>query len=446
MGLLLWMFVFGLVNLSMGFALAVYFGYGPPTLRDAWWALGDSPPRSRPAGVAVVEPENPRAELTPSQLADMLDEGPLDHLRVEPLTEPYDDDVAELLSPSIPEAWDLNEKFVETSILKLNIAMMRSGARATEIDTRLRAAKGRLDAGTVQRCLDELMTDCEIYLTEQRDAAEQLHNRIGELGELAALGEEIEMANLDQAAQIETTLSNLRHMDFQSDLEAAGARLLTEIHRLRVARHRLRDSQEVAFLTIARYENRLDKIEPQLFNDTLTKLRNRIGLESLLYEWWQQGRHQSRSMCAALFDLDRFGSVNEQYGSLVGDRILVQTSQILKATIAEADLAARYAGQRFFLMTLDVGPRAATKTVELVRQSIARTTFRHGEAGIQLTACAALTEVTPADTPETVFQRLEQTLQQAKQSGPNRSFFHNGRTAEPIEAPNLGAEFREIDV
>ena len=87
------------------------------------------------------------------------------------------------------------------------------------------------------------------------------------------------MGNLEQSAQVETTLNNLEYMDFSGDPEEGNQRLLEEIKNLRMARHRLRDKQEAAFLAIARCENRIDKIEKQLFIDPLTKLRNRIGLE-----------------------------------------------------------------------------------------------------------------------------------------------------------------------
>lgn len=448
MGVWVWVILCGLVNLSLGFGLAMYFGYGPPTVGDAWRALSDVGWGGSAADASRPQPANARPVplVAPENLGEMLDSGSEDHLSIEPFIEPYDNDLAELLAPPSPEAWDLNEKFVETSVLKLNIAMMKSGARATEIDTRLRQARGHLDAGTLQRCLDELVTDCEIYLAEQREAAQQLHERIGELGELAALAEEIEMANMEQAAQIETTLSNLRHMDLQSDLEGAATRLLGEIHRLRVARHKLRDSQEIAFLTIARYENRLEKIERQLFNDALTRMRNRVGLEVTLHEWWRQGRPRNRSLCAALWDLDAFGRINEQHGSRVGDRILMHTAELIQGLVGEADLPARYAGQRFFVMLVDTGPRGATKTVELIRQSLARVTFRHQGREIRVTACGALAEVESGEAPEQLFARLEEALRAAKQAGPNRTFFHNGRRPEPIEAPNLGAEYREVDL
>jgi diguanylate cyclase (GGDEF)-like protein len=190
----------------------------------------------------------------------------------------------------------------------------------------------------------------------------------------------------------------------------------------------------------------LDKIEKQLFNDPLTKLRNRIGLETTLWQWWQEGRHQSRSMTAALVDLDGFDWVNRRHGSLAGDRILYQLAQVLRKHTGEADLVGRFAGERFLILIVDVGPRAATKNVEFVRQSIERITFLYGEEEIRVTAGGGITEVAPDDTHETLFARMEQALAQAKQAGPNRSCFHNGEEVELVESPSLGAEYVEIPI
>jgi diguanylate cyclase len=235
-------------------------------------------------------------------------------------------------------------------------------------------------------------------------------------------------------------------MDFQSDPEAANARLLEELKHLRLARHALRDSQEAAFLAVARYEARLDKIEKRLFNDPLTKLRNRIGLETTLEVWWQEGRHRSRPMSAVLWDLDDFGLVNELHGPLIAERILHQVAQQVHRRLGEADLAARYSGQRLFAAMVDVGPRVATRNAEMIRQAIQRITFLHGEEKIRVTVRGGITEVKPDDTPPALFKRIEEALAAAKRAGPNGAFFHDGRKAEPVQSPNLGAEPVEIDV
>ncbi|MCS7303605.1 MAG: diguanylate cyclase [Thermoguttaceae bacterium] len=427
------------LNLAVGYAAAVLLGFGPPTLRDAWTALVFSR-----WGRVGKEDSLWLRKAAAQPIEALLDGFETDITELQPDVEPYDEDLAELLQPDQPEYWDLNEKYVETSILKLNIAMIKSGLRTQEIDMRLRAVAGRTDLETIRRSLEELKEDCQRYLEQQREAAERFAARISELGELRSLGEEIELANLEQAAQLETTLSNLQHMDFESDLEAANRRLLSEIHNLRVARHWLRDMQEAAFLAVARYEGRLENIERQLWHDPLTRLRSRIGLEVALAEWWKQSRHQTRQISGLLLDLDGFGKVNEKYGSLIGDRVLVHVADWIKKNSSPADLVGRFAGECFLVMMPDVGPRAAIKHAELLRQTLEKMTFRTGEESFRLTLTGAVVEVRPEDSDEQVLRRLQETLREAKRTGRNRIFFHNGRQAEPVEAPNLGAQECEI--
>ncbi|MHB8901320.1 MAG: GGDEF domain-containing protein, partial [Thermoguttaceae bacterium] len=319
----------------------------------------------------------------------------------------------------------------------------------TEIDTLLRSVRGKSDRQTIQDCWTRLKEDCESYLAEQSEASERFASRVGELGDLAGLGEEIEFANMNQASQIETTVSNLVHMDFETDLEAANIRLLAEIANLRVARHKLRDDQEVAFLTIARFEDRIDKVEQKLYRDSLTGVRNRIGLEASLHEWWKQRRHESRPISAILFDLDGFGLCNEQHGCLVGDRVLYQVAQLIGRQLGPSDMVGRFAGQRFLVMTVDSGPRAAIKTAETLRQRIAETVFVHGEERFRLTASGAISEVSPEDEsyPE-VLGRLDRCIAAAKKQGCNCVFEckRSGLESEPrlVEAPNFGIEEQEI--
>jgi len=428
--------IFGVLNVCLGYAVAVQLGYGPPRLWGGAW-MGPA----REWAVEAPEPEEPSSEQF---MAAMLDDGDEEGTFGEPYIEPYDDDVADLLDPDNPEAWYLNEKYIETSILKLNVAMMKSGAKATEIDTRLRSVRGHTDLETIRWAVEELKEDCRVYLAQQGEASEKFHNRIDELGELASLGEEIEMANLEQSAQIETTINNLGFMDLESDPEAANTRLLEEINNLRMARHRLRDSHETAFLTVARYEGRLKDIEPQLFNDPVTGLRNRTGLETALAAWFEQKRHHSRQMSAALFDIDAFGHVNEVYGSLIGDRILHHLARVIEESADKSDLVGRFAGQQFLRMLVDVGPRAAIKSAETLRQTIERVTFRSGAAEIRVTVGCAITEVKPEDTEREVFQRLGAALKAAKRAGPNRCCVFDRREPEPVESPNFGAEYQEF--
>lgn len=440
-------FIVGILNLCLGYALAVRWGWG--------LGVGQGLKARRHSDTDMeneieIQVDELLDEFAETSLEDLLDNDADDDMDTEAFDEAYDDDVAALSSPDGPDAWNLDEKYVETSILKLNIATMKSGARATEIDTKLRAIRGNSDRDTIQSCLAELTLDCETYLEELAEMAERFSERIGELGELSALGEEIELANLEHSAQIETTISNLKMMDFGSDLEAANERLLEEIKNLRVARHKLSGNQDVAFVTVARYEDRMGTVEQQLYNDPLTGLRNRIGFETALWEWWRQRRHHSRPMSAALFDIDGLGMVNEQYGSLLGDQIIQQVGRFIERFVGSGDLVGRYSGQQFVVVQVDAGPRAALKNFEIIRQSIQKTTYLQDDLSIQVTLTGGITEVVQDDTDVGLLERLEETLKAARSSGSNQSFIFdpNEMDAEPklVESPNFGVDPVDVEL
>ncbi len=450
------------LNLCLGFVVAIRLGYGPPSVVAAWqtW-LGQEHVASNlsaaSAGGALLDGDMSQLNISDEDLGNLLDEDPEDDI----LTDTMQDEesgasesagkssseevgVEAMFDPNAPENWDLDEKFVETSVLKLNIAMMKSGARAMDIDSRLRASGGTPDLETIRTCAGLLKEDCESYLHEQEEATEKMRDRLEEFGELKSLGEDIELGNMEQAAQIETTLSNLAHMDLESDLEAAGLRLLEELSNLREARHKLRDGQDVAFVKIAQSENRMDKIHKVLFNDRLTGVRSRVGLEATIFEWWQTGKQKSRPMSAALFDMDNFGDVNSEHGPSIGDKALCEIAQLMDDQIGSGDLLGRHAGQRFMLITLDKGPRASIKGTEFLRQSVERTVFESDGMEFNLTMCGGYTEIKPEDTPETFLQRLQTSLLKAKAEGPNQAFFHDGRGPEIVQSPNLRAEDRKV--
>ena len=471
--MLYYLVVIGIINLGLGYALAVHLGHGPPSLYAAWLVL-DSFSNSdvaRPAVVAAdvtanttigkdvapapepplpavaietASPEPAPVEEPISHVA-MLDDSDAEEVFAQPAFEAYDDDAVELLRRDRSEAWETNAKYVETSIQNLNVAMMKSGVRAIELDNRLRACKGRTDAATIEDCLAQLKEDCQTYLDELNDATARFQGRIGESNELGKLGSASEMSSLDQAAQIETTLSNLDNMDFHSDLEAANSRLSDELEHLRVARHAWRDSQEAAFLGFARIENSIGAIEKQLHNDATTGLPNRIGLEFALDAWWREGRHQQQSIAALLLDFDGLGKLNRSHGALVGDAILYQVARHLRTTVDAAGLVGHTGGGSFLVVVPDCDPRAACATAELLRQSIEQIRFKQGENTLRITASVGVT-VVRADEPdrEPMLARLADSLKKAKHAGRNRAFFHNGGEPRQVEASPLAVEPLEI--
>ncbi len=196
---------------------------------------------------------------------------------------------------------------------------------------------------------------------------------------------------------------------------------------MRVARHNLRDDQEAAFLAVARHQNRLGKIDPQARTDYLTGLPNRIGLETALWQWWEEGFPQEREMGAILLDLNGFGKVAKNAGIGRLGPHPGRFGRVVGKVSGPSHLVGRYGGQRFLIVMLDTGPQGLQRLGQLLRQSIERTTFVRDGSRISVTASAGIASVVPQESVETFLNRTEQALHCAKRGGANGAWFDNGK-------------------
>jgi diguanylate cyclase (GGDEF)-like protein len=472
------------INILLGLYVAVQLGYGPPRMRDIPpllpkldfiadvlssirfnFEFKQSPKPVREAEEEVesetISEEKESSDntemmeqmlnsLAATDLNDLLDDESDEIAQVSPLEELFDDDLASLLMSKGTEAWLANEKYVETSILKLNSVMMKSGKRAAELDAQLRGLRGRADEASVKAGLRQLKEDCENYLEGQAEVTEEIRKRVDEFGELTYLADDIEMANMEQASAIETTISNLDHMDFTSDPESGLNRLLAELGHLRIARHRLRDQQERAFLTVTRYEDRFDTINEQLFNDEMTGQRNRIGVETVLWNWWQQNRHQERQLAFALLDIAKCGELNDEYGILVCDKLLRYIGLHIEKQLSAQDMVGVLYGNCYLVATVNVGLRKTTTAIEKIRQDLERMSFNHDGDVIKTSVTCAVTEALPKHEDTDVYEILKKTMDAAKSAGRNHTFLWDPSTLNPepelVESPNLGSEYVTVDL
>jgi len=481
-------------NTVLGVYLAVLLGYGPPTMKDVLILLGfygwihyqesfqtikfrliqwsEKPVaflnrlreiiterffHKKAAEEPVVE-EAPSSDIderlksvSALDISDLLDDESHIIEMVTPQQELFDDHLATLLKAKGTEAWLMGDKHVETSILKLNSVIMKSGIFSAELDRRLRAALGRADVPLAQTSMEELRDDCNNYLTAQAEMTDKMKSRIDEFGELSYLAEEIEYSNMEQAAQIETTINNIDRMN-PEESEDTVSKLLKELSKLRLARHRLRDQQEKAFLTVVRYENRMDMIAPQLFVDEISGLRCRIGLETTLLEWWKQKRHETRHICFALLDLVKFGEINEEHGIIIGNKAIAYMGDLLEKEFSSQDLTGIFYGNCFFLVTVNVGLRRTVAEVEKIRQGLERTnfTFANKDRPLTLKITSVVTEALPKQTDLEMLKLLEKLIDQAKKAGRGFTYLLDPGTLNPelekANPPDLGMDYISVDL
>jgi diguanylate cyclase (GGDEF)-like protein len=150
--------------------------------------------------------------------------------------------------------------------------------------------------------------------------------------------------------------------------------------------------------------------------DALTGLGNRVRFENSLAHALN-GTPQSRA-ALLLIDLDRFKEVNDTMGHPVGDALLRLVGQRLQSVVRDADAVARLGGDEFgVLVLLDPLPASVTVLAERLVDLLRRTYLVRGQV-VNVGASVGIA-IAPQDgeTPESLMQRADLALYQAKASG-----------------------------
>lgn len=154
--------------------------------------------------------------------------------------------------------------------------------------------------------------------------------------------------------------------------------------------------------------------------DPLTGLPNRRVLEERLEEELHRSARSRRSFALAIVDVDHFKSINDTYGHPAGDEALQRFANALRAQARHADFVARFAGDEFAIILLDVDPPKARVILERTVEVIRTVELSNG-ASLSASVGAALSY--PVDSAESIIERADAALYQAKQAGRDRAVF-----------------------
>jgi diguanylate cyclase (GGDEF)-like protein len=124
-----------------------------------------------------------------------------------------------------------------------------------------------------------------------------------------------------------------------------------------------------------------------------------------------------------VLDIDFFKRVNDRFGHAAGDLVLKQVAQTIEATIRCSDALYRYGGEEFVVVLNGTGRDGARLLADRIRQNIEALCFTNPE-GLQVTMSLGVTTLRKNDTRQTLFERADAALYQAKETGRNRVFVH----------------------
>jgi two-component system, cell cycle response regulator len=169
--------------------------------------------------------------------------------------------------------------------------------------------------------------------------------------------------------------------------------------------------------------------------DELTGLYNRryvvAHLEELVGRVNAEGITDTSVM---MFDVDHFKAVNDHHGHPGGDDALRQLADRALRGVRSIDLVARLGGEEFVVVMPETDLRAAVRVAERLRASVAAEPFFIHASGDRppITISIGVAVARSGDTVDTLLQRADDALYQAKNAGRNRVVAQEGAAIEPF--------------
>lgn len=170
--------------------------------------------------------------------------------------------------------------------------------------------------------------------------------------------------------------------------------------------------------------------------DGLTKLSNRRAFDTKMDELFNAYRKGGKSFVLAIIDIDHFKKINDTHGHPGGDEVLRQVAAVLRESLENSYMIARYGGEEFAVLM--AGPlRLAADRVDATRRRLATETIKSGSKAIALTISVGLSEPKDEVIPAVMIRRADEALYAAKNIGRNRVYYHDGRQAILVGAPEV---------
>lgn len=182
-------------------------------------------------------------------------------------------------------------------------------------------------------------------------------------------------------------------------------------------------------------------------HDALTSLYNRQAFEEmmlgLIINEQRRDEPAQEQNCFALLDIDHFKQVNDTYGHLYGDEVLILFAGIMGRTFRNNDLLFRYGGEEFAVVLRNINLATASKVLERFRSNVEL--FEFPQVG-KITVSIGLTAVTGCPTVVSLVQNADNALYYSKEHGRNQINSYESLLAAGKIKPGVTSERTDIEL
>ena len=222
---------------------------------------------------------------------------------------------------------------------------------------------------------------------------------------------------------IDKSFEDLSQVDSNSmsidEVMSLVRQLVSESQNIRHSTQFLNSQLNAATTEISKLKSQLVEVQKDVLFDSLTTLYNRRSFNKDL----QMLCESDQALCLVLLDIDHFKTFNDTYGHLFGDTVLKGIARKLKMTCRDGISAYRFGGEEFAMIIPNKSLRIARQIADTSRRSLEKLSIKDRRSGEQvgnITASFGVAELQPNETADSLIERADKLLYEAKSLGRNR--------------------------
>lgn len=167
-------------------------------------------------------------------------------------------------------------------------------------------------------------------------------------------------------------------------------------------------------------KSKVDDLEVRVYYDEMTGLFNRRTLNEREEEYSQIAREKNIPVAAIMFDIDMFKNINDTYGHLKGDEVIIAVAKIIKSIFTDKYHPYRYGGDEFLVLAFDVDKKAAENIANTILQEVRKLKIEGVNQGITLSIGIAIKHLDEKLGIIDLFMKADEMLYLSKQQGRNQ--------------------------
>lgn len=177
--------------------------------------------------------------------------------------------------------------------------------------------------------------------------------------------------------------------------------------------------EELVALVSLRAERMLS-LRALMTRDSLTGLYNHTTTNELNNQALNQAIREQTSLALVMLDLDKFKLVNDTYGHMAGDQVLIALARLLKSRLRSTDVIGRFGGEEFVVLLNKVNVNEAQDLVDDLRQTFSQIVFTAGKHNFNVTFSAGISMYPKYPNLVELSLAADAAMYTAKNSGRNQ--------------------------